>query len=134
MSFRPGGADVAVCALPNGKLDLVLDTAGPNRGNFRFDNTRAHTVLTSVVRKKGKYYWDGTGQAGTLIYTVKDDRQSTKQSLQAYAEDGCGQAQSKRYISSYQVQVQRPATGRYLIGISWTIPGSLEQQKGSLRL
>jgi len=133
MTFVPGGPDVALVALPGGKVDLVLDRAGPNKGNVRFDRTAAHPLFSRIFSRKGLAYWDASGQRGTQVYTVKDDRTGTPSRLHSYVEDGCGQAKALRLISAYRVKVSKP--GRfYQIDVEWQVPGLQKPQGMSAKL
>lgn len=132
MSFRPAGTDFALVETDDGKVDIVLDLAGPNRGNFRFDNTRAHALFTRIFRHKGAYYFDRTGQGGTNLYTIKDDRLATPSKFQSYVEDGADQVRQSGKIQSYAVKVRRVSPGRYQIDVAWALPGSDQQQRGTL--
>lgn len=122
MSFRPAGRDIAVITTAEGKLDVVLDSSGPNKGNPRFGNDGAHALITRIFRRKGKYYWDRTGQSGTDLHLIKDDRQSTPSKMQAAVEDGCDQVRQAGKITRSLVQV-RKIQARYEIGLAWRVPG-----------
>ena len=133
MSFRPAGTDIAVITNAEGWPDIVFDTTGPNKGNPRYDNTRAHALFSRIFRKKGRYYWDRTGQSGTLLHTVKDDRQAAAARIQSAVEDGADQIKARRLIVRYEVAVQRLRPGLYQWSIGWTPTGAQKSEQRTFR-
>lgn len=123
MSFVPGGPDVALQALSTGKLDLIIDAAGPNQGNVRFDGNRTASLFSRIVMRKGSYYWDQAGTEGTALLSIKDDRAGTPSKLSAAVTDGCEQVKALQYLTTYQVSVSKPRFANYQITVAWTVPG-----------
>ncbi len=122
-----------------GKFDWVMSTSGPNKGNPVFDLTRSHAVLSILNSWKrgtrpqsrqaeGGYYWDPTGQRGTLLWTASQDKQATRSDLLAYASDGGEQLVALNYISAYTTDAQRKRAGVYVLYFAWTTPSGNESQ------
>ena len=142
--FTSGGADITLVDSQRnpGRMDFVFDDSGTNKGNPRFDDTRTHSVLTTVMsRKRGKapvsrveeggYYWDDTGFRGTLAWTIKFDRLATRSQLVAAAEDAGGQLVADKLITSltaeaYRVNAQK---GRWRLDLAWTLPNSQTREQ-----
>lgn len=88
-------------------------------GEPLFDSTGTHSVLTTVLEHKGQYYHDPTGQEGTLLYSVKQDRETTGSQLSAYALDGAQQCQAAELVQKVQTSAQRLRRGAWQITVSW---------------
>lgn len=133
MALQFTGRDVALQRTASGKFDLVFSKSGPNKGNPVLDNTCTHAVLTTLLSKKrgirpgsqsaeGGYYWDTTGQRGTLLWTVNQDRLATPSQLKAYAEDGGQQIVDLRYLASFEASAQKRGPGNFLLTCKWFLP------------
>lgn len=131
MAFTSTGTDIAFKESPSapGRFTFDWDASG----NPRFDDDRAHAVITTLVSWKrgrapgqkieqGGYYWDETGQRGTLIWTVKHDTLATKSQLEAYAEDAGQQLVSRGIIKSLSATATRLSPGRWRLDVEWTLP------------
>jgi phage gp46-like protein len=71
--LRSDGLDIAVRVNPRtGKLRRVWDTAGPNKGNPRFDDDRHHAVWSQLFTRQGEYFADESGTHGSLLHTVSE--------------------------------------------------------------
>lgn len=134
--FRPLGIDIALKPSQRrpGRFDLDWETSGPNKGNPRFDNDRQHAVLTLLTARKrgrrvgsrveeGGYYWDETGERGTLIWTVQYDRLATASQLRAYAEDGGAQLVARGIVETLTAEPERQSPGRWRTFVEYTLPG-----------
>lgn len=133
---------MALAVGPNGKMDLVFDTTGANKGNPRCDSTRTFAVLTTLMSWKrgrrvgssvdeGGWIWDPEGTRGTLLWTVGHDRLSTPSQLRAYAEDGAQQLQRLGFVQTWETEPVRRAPGKWLLNVRWTVPSGLS---GSARV
>lgn len=130
MAFTSTGTDMGLVRNPlNGKFDFDWEKVGPNKGNPKFDDTRSHAVLSTMVSHKrdqvtrqGGYYWDDSNTRGTYLYKVKQDRLSTGGQLQGYAEDGGQQLISLQMISTFSVSPQKIRPGSWALSITWSVP------------
>ena len=78
------GSDIAMFRnTDSGKYDLQWDATG----NVIFDNSRSHAVLSVLYETKGQYWADTTGQRGSYLSLVKEDRVSAPSKLVGYAQD-----------------------------------------------
>lgn len=122
-----------------GKFDWIMSTSGANKGNPVFDQTRTHSVLSTLTSWKrgtrpqskqaeGGYYWDATGQRGTLLWTATQDKQATRSDLIAYAEDGGTQLVNLNYISAFTVDATRRRAGAYTVYFTWITPSGEQSQ------
>jgi hypothetical protein len=130
------GCDVALLRQDDtGKFDLDFSRTGKNKGNSVLDNTRTHAVLTTLISWKrgrrpqsqveeGGYYLDTTGQRGTLIWTVTQDKMATRSDLIAFADDGGTQLQNLNYLSSFAASAERRSIANYRLNFRWTTPQS----------
>lgn len=140
--FTSNGADITLVESQRnpGRMDFVFDESGTNKGNPRFDSTRTHAVLTTVMsRKRGKapgskveeggYYWDDTGLRGTLVWTVKYDRLATRSQLVAAGEDAGAQLVGDKLLVSLSAEAYRVNNqkGRWRLELAWTLPNSQTQ-------
>ncbi len=134
MALQFTGNDVALVRnAANGKFDLQFSASGVNTGNPVLDSTRTHAVLTTLIswqrgtrpgaqQPEGGYYWDATGQRGSLLWTVAQDRLATPSQLVAYAEDAGQQLLNLAYISGFSASAQRRAPGKFQLSVQWTLP------------
>lgn len=134
MALQFTGRDVALVRDDaTGKFDLIFQTSGPGRGNPLLDNTCTHAVLTTLLSKKrgirpgsqsaeGGYYWDTTGQRGTLLWTVNQDRLATPSQLRAYAEDGGQQLVNLRYLAAFEASATKRGPGNFLLTCRYYLP------------
>lgn len=100
-----------------GKLTFAFDESG----DLRFDDSQAYAVLTSVVCKKDHYRFDGA--FGTRIYQIKQDRSTTGSQLAAAARDGGDACRAAGLITEFSAFAERRRTGRFLLSLSWRVPG-----------
>lgn len=137
MSLTSVGPDIALKRNEaTGRFDFDVSTSGTNKGNPKMDATRTHAVMATVfARKRGRapgdpmesggYYWDTSGRRGTLLWTVTQDRQSTRSQLVSAAEDGLQQLVDERFIAGFPTpDAQRVGTGlgRWMLVIQWRTP------------
>jgi len=132
--FTQAGADIALVRDPaTGKFDAVIETTGGNLGNPKFEDTRAHAVLTTLMSHKrgqrpgdqvqgGGYYGDAQNRRGTLLWTVTQDRTATGSQLVAYAEDGGQQLIELRMISSFAAKALNLGPAKWRLDCAWTLP------------
>lgn len=99
-----------------GKLTFSRD---PVTREYLRDSRAVYPVLATVVMQKGGYYFDSTGQAGTLLYTVKNDRLTTGSRLVAYASDGMKQVEDAGLISNGSVSAEKVRTGSWRLNLRW---------------
>jgi phage gp46-like protein len=131
MAFTSSGKDIALRESPSapGRFTFDWDASG----NPRFDDDRAHAVITTLVSWKrgrapgqrieqGGYYWDETGQRGTLIWTVRYDTLATQSTLVACAEDAGQQLVQAQVIKSLTARASRIGPGRWRLDVEWTLP------------
>ena len=132
MALQHTGRDLALRRDPlTGKFDLVISSAGPNRGNPVLDDSRTHAVLTNLMSRKrgsrlgsqpqGGYYYDPTGSRGSLIWTIGQDKLSTPSQLRAYGEDVGARLVDAKQIRSYRVSASRVGAGKFRLDFAWTL-------------
>lgn len=138
MALTSVGPDIKLKRLAGGKFDFDVSTSGTNKGNPLMDSSRAHSVVQTIfARKRGRapgdkmpsggYYWDTAGTRGTLLWTVTQDRQSTRSQLIAAAQDGLAQLVDQRLIAGFeQPEAQRLGLGlgRWFLTIQWRTPSA----------
>ena len=144
MALTSVGPDIALKRVATtGKFDFDMSTSGSNKGNPQLDSTRTHAVMTTIYsRKRGKapgdkvesggYYWDTSGRRGSLLWTVTQDRQSTRSQLISAAEDGLRQLVDDRLIAGFpQPDAQRVGVGlgRWFLTIQWRTPSTDQSVK-----
>jgi len=148
MAFVATGNDIALARnQSNGKWDLDWETnvTTGNKGNPRFDNTRRHSVMVTLVSKKrgkrpgsqveeGGYYWDTSGTYGTLLWTVIWDRMATESQLVSYSQDAGQQLSDVKKISTFSARARRLGPGRWTLIATWTVPGDSAEENVSLTL
>lgn len=148
MAFVATGDDIALRRnQSNGKWDFdwETDAATGNKGNPRFDNTRKHSVMVTLVCKKrgkrpgsnveeGGYYWDTSGTYGTLLWTVIWDRMATESQLTSYAQGAGQQLTDVKKISSFSARARKLGPGKWVLTTTWTVPGDSAEESVSLTL
>lgn len=147
MAFTSKGIDIELKPSPSrpGRRTFDWDTSGPNKGNPKFGNSRAHAVISCLVSWKrgrrrgskveeGGTFWDESGQRGTLIWTVTHDTLATGSQLLAYAEDAGRQLVARGIIASLTAVPTRLAPGRWQLDVSWTLPGADKPLTRTLQL
>lgn len=97
-------------------------------GDLKFDDLVAYSVLTTLYTRKGSYYWDSSGQQGTLIYQVRNDKFSTGSQLAAYAQDAGDQCIRDSLIQAFSSDAQKIRTGSYLLNIHWEVGGKTRHE------
>ena len=107
--------DVALRKTERGKFTLVWDATG----DLVFDDTAAYPVITTLYTHKGAYYWDATGEQGTFIHLVKQDKFTTGDQLKAYGQDALDQCRSAEIIESGTTGAERVRPGYYQLGLAW---------------
>ena len=147
MALTSIGPDIALARVAaSGRFDFDMSTSGSNKGNPKLDSARTHAVMTTVFSRKrgrapgdrqesGGYYWDTSGRRGTLLWTVTQDRQSTRSQLISAAEDGLQQLVDEKFIVSFpQPEASRVGVsqGRWGLTIQWQTPSG--DRKEALRL
>ena len=147
MALTSVGPDIGLARVPTtGKFDFDMSASGSNKGNPKLDSTRTHSVMTTVYSRKrgrapgdkqesGGYYCDLSGRRGTLLWTVTQDRNSTRSQLISAAEDGLQQLVDEKLIVSFPTpDAQRVGVnlGRWGLIIQWTTPTG--DRKEALRL
>ena len=112
-----GGRDVSLSRNPaTGLFDLSFDATG----NFAFEDTDSHTVLSLLLEEKSGYVFDPTGNRGSLLHTVKLDRGSTKSDLESYAEDALDPAVNDGRIElPSKPAAKRVQPGKYDLDVKW---------------
>jgi len=132
--FTQSGVDIALQRQDStGKFDMVLETSGGNLGNPKFEDTRAHAVLSTLMSRKrgqrpgdqtqgGGYYGDAQNRRGTLLWTVTQDRTATGSQLVAYAEDGGQQLIELRMLSSFQAKATKLSPAKWRLDCRWMLP------------
>lgn len=108
---------LAFQSTPSGKLTFRRDLI--TRDYIR-DNTHVYAVCRTVVMHKGGYYFDGTGQAGTLLYQVTNDQITTRSRIIAHAMDGIRQCEASALILAGAVEAERRRPGSWRLALSWT--------------
>jgi len=110
-------------------LDVTLNRNGRGKftfswsaGDLRFDDKAVYPVFSTLWMPKGAYYWDSTGQQGTLLSTVKQDRMRTGSQLAAYGRDALEQCQGAKLLRAVDVSARRTRPGSYLVDLLWTGP------------
>src|SRR4051812_31528216 len=116
------GSDVTMVRNPStGKFDIQWDETG----NVDFDDSEAHAVLSVLYERKGQYWADATGQRGSFLYAVKEDRKVTPYAMQGYAEDAMSLLVDQGKISpppgqsKVQVSTTRVKPGRIDINVTY---------------
>jgi len=123
MAFQHTGSDIELTKNEsNGKFDIAWSTKGANKGNPIFGNTRAHTVLSLMISRKGQYYWDTAGTRGSLLYTVKQDITTTRSQLISYSEQAIQPAVDSLVIKSFSADATRVKVGTWNLTINWSDP------------
>jgi len=125
MALTSTGSDIAIKRNANGLYDFDWDTAGPNTGNPKFDDTRANAALSQVMQhargradgesiEQGGWYWDKAGTMGSLLWTVKNDRLATGSQLESYAEASLQHLVVARMLAAAAAKARRlpSKTGR----------------------
>src|SRR4051812_6467707 len=78
------GTDVAMFRnTDTGKFDIAWDSTN----NIMFDNSKAHAVLSVLFERKGEYWADTSGQRGSYLALVKEDRTASPSKMAGYAQD-----------------------------------------------
>lgn len=110
-------------------LDVTLNrnargkfTFSWSAGDLRFDDKAVYPVFSTLSLPKGAYYWDSTGQQGTLLSSVKQDRMRTGSQLASYGRDALEQCQSAKLLKAVDVSARRTRPGSYLVDLLWTGP------------
>lgn len=107
--------DAALRRTARGKLSLVW---GPD-GDLVFDDTGAYPVLTTVYTRKGAYFFDDTGDQGTYLHLVKQDKFSTGDQLRAYGQDAIDQCKAAGIVEGGSTSATRIRPGSWELGLSW---------------
>lgn len=118
--------DAALRRTARGKLTLVW---GPD-GDLVFDDTGAYPVLTTVHTHKGRYFFDTSGEQGTFLHLVKQDKFSTGDQLRAYGQDALDQCKAAGIIESGSTTARRERPGSWLLGLSWMRNGKRHTPPG----
>ena len=119
------GYDVAMYRnTDTGKFDIQWDSTN----NVQFDSTRSHAVLSVLYENKGRYWADKTGNRGSYLSTVKEDRKQAPSRLAGYAQDALQLLVDNRNIVPPPGQLQIPITatrvipGRIDLSITYSTP------------
>ena len=146
MALTSVGPDIGLVRVPTtGRFDFDMSTSGSNKGNPKLDSSRTHMVMTTVYSRKrgrapgdkvesGGYYFDTSGRRGSKLWTVTQDRFSTRSQLISAAEDGLQQLVDERQIVSFPTpDAQRVGVnlGRWGLLIQWSTPSG--DRKEALR-
>jgi hypothetical protein len=146
MALTSVGPDIALARVATtGKFDFDMSTSGSNKGNPKLDASRTHMVVATLFgRKRGKapgdkvesggYYWDLSGRRGTLLWTVTQDRNSTRSQLVSAADDGLRQLVDEKQIVNFPTpDAQRIGLhlGRWGVVAQWSTPSG--DRKEALR-
>jgi phage gp46-like protein len=147
MALTSKGSDIVLVRNDaTGKFTYRMSASGTNKGNPEFDDSRTHACMTTLFSwKRGKlpgdsapqggYYWDTAGRRGTLLWTVKYDRQATRSDLISAAQDAGQQLVDDKLIVNYSVDAQRLGVGRWLLLFGWTLPtGDRKDFPGGIKL
>lgn len=140
MAADLSGKDIALAQSTSqpGRFDFDWVTSGPNKGNPRMTNDRAHAVGTTIISWKrgtrpgsetpeGGYYWDTAGRRGTLLWTILYDRQATRSQLIAAAQDGGQQLVTEKILTGLQAEAQRKSPGKWSLAVTYTLPSGQAQ-------
>ena len=121
------GADVALARNPvTGKFDLQFDSTNA----VMFDDSVSHAVLSLILEHRGRYWADATGQRGSFLYLVKEDRKATPSQMQSYVEDALSLLVDQGKIlpltgeSKVRVIATRIHPGRIDINVTYSTPQS----------
>ncbi len=148
MAFVAAGNDIALARnQSNGKWDIDWETNvhTGNKGNPRYDSTRRHSIMVTLVSKRrgkrpgsqveeGGYYWDTSGVYGTLLWTVIWDRMATESQLTSYAQDAGQQLSDFKLISTFAARARRLGPGKWTLTATWTVPGNSAEENVALTL
>lgn len=96
-------------------------------GNPAFSDNESHTVLSLLLEYRGLWWADVTGQRGSNIYTIKNDKKSTSSDIKGAADEALALAVQTGTIQSFTTTVTREAPGRFTLAVSWTLPGGSPQ-------
>lgn len=97
---------------------LTFDRDSTTR-DYKRDNRHFYAALRTVFMRKGGYYFDPTGTAGTNLYTVVTDQLTTGSRVVAFATDGMRQVEQARLVLSPEVQALRNRPGSWSLHLSW---------------
>lgn len=123
--------DVALKRNPaNGKFVFDRD---PVTGDVKRSPWQEYAVLVTLASRKGEYFWDSTGEQGTLLYSVVKDGFATGSQLAAYAQDGIDQCKAAEVITGGSATAERLGTGRWAVRVKWTVAGGRQAPPQSLR-
>lgn len=109
--------DVALSRTQRGKFTFAWD----EMGDVAFDNRAVYPVLTTLVTRKGEYYFDPDGTQGTLLHTVKQDKFTTGSQLRSYAQDGGNQVIQEGTISQFTPTATRLKSASWELDLSWQV-------------
>jgi len=120
MPLSQSGSDVALQRnAGTGKYDLVTDATG----NFAFDDTQEHRVLSLLVERRGQWYADLRGTRGSLLYTLRlSVSRRAPSDAEAYATDALKKAVDEGYIRGVQVAGRQDQPGRIRLAVNYTAP------------
>lgn len=99
-------------------------------GDLIFDDTASYPVLTTLYTHKGRYYWDLTGEQGTFLHTVKQDKFTTGDQLRGYGMDAIDQCRAAGIIESGSSSAERARPGYYELGLAWERNGKRHTPPG----
>ena len=113
--------DIALKRNPaTGKFTFDWDTPD---GDVKWSPYAEYPVLTTLASHKGRYFWDATGQQGTLLYTVIKDGLATGSQLAGYTQDGLDQCRADGIIQSGSATAERVRPGVWIIRPRWKVGG-----------
>lgn len=111
--------DPKLRSLPSGKFTRVFV-----RGRPVFDETGLYAVTVTLLTDKGSWYWDGTGQLGTRINTLRTENASTAATLSAQGQDALRQVEQLGRIDNGRAEARRIQVGRWQLSLSWRAAGA----------
>jgi phage gp46-like protein len=120
-----GGRDLALMRNPTtGRFDISWDDSG----NPAHDDSDSHAVLSVLLEDKEGYWADASGERGSLLSTLKDDKQGTAQLIVSYCRQALQYLVDRGTIREIvDVIAARAASGRYDASIKYRNRGGHEK-------
>jgi hypothetical protein len=92
-------------------------------GDLKFDDLGVYPVLATLVTHKGEYPWDQTGEQGTYLHTIRQDRFATGDQLRAAGQDALDQCKAEGLIQGGTPTAERLRTGSWELRLRWHVHG-----------